>query len=91
MKRRLAKRSEEVFQGGGRSSGRKCLSPRRSGTTTIVPNASSPASEKGQSPRDFNLDHVDLLFIHTPFAFQPGDEQDPRDAKWQCGIYDKRG
>ena len=26
------------------------------------------------------LDCVDLYIIHTPFAFQPGDEQDPRDA-----------
>jgi diketogulonate reductase-like aldo/keto reductase len=25
--------------------------------------------------------------IHTPFAFQPGDEQDPRDASGQV-IYD---
>src|SRR5579862_5333268 len=25
------------------------------------------------------LNYVDLYLIHTPFAFQPGDEQDPRD------------
>jgi diketogulonate reductase-like aldo/keto reductase len=25
------------------------------------------------------LDYVDCYLIHTPFAFQPGDEQDPRD------------
>src|ERR1700760_3833010 len=34
------------------------------------------------------LDYVDLYLIHTPFAFQPGDEQDPRDANGQV-IYDK--
>jgi alcohol dehydrogenase (NADP+) len=25
------------------------------------------------------LDYLDLYLSHTPFAFQPGDEQDPRD------------
>jgi diketogulonate reductase-like aldo/keto reductase len=33
------------------------------------------------------LDHVDLYMIHTPYAFLPGDEQDPRDEKGQV-IYD---
>jgi len=27
------------------------------------------------------LDAVDLYLVHTPFAFQPGDDQDPRDAR----------
>jgi aldehyde reductase len=31
------------------------------------------------------LDYLDLYLIHTPFAFQPGDEQDPRD---QNVVYD---
>src|SRR5207302_8693863 len=34
------------------------------------------------------LDYVDLYLIHTPFAFQPGDEQDPRDRNGAV-IYDK--
>jgi diketogulonate reductase-like aldo/keto reductase len=33
------------------------------------------------------LDHVDLYLIHTPFAFQPGEEQDPKDAHGNV-IYD---
>ena len=34
------------------------------------------------------LNYVDLYLIHTPFAFQPGDDQDPRDAGGDV-IYDK--
>jgi diketogulonate reductase-like aldo/keto reductase len=33
------------------------------------------------------LDYVDCYIIHTPFAFQPGDEQDPRDEHGRV-IYD---
>jgi diketogulonate reductase-like aldo/keto reductase len=40
------------------------------------------------SLKKLQLDYVDLYLIHTPFAFQPGDEQDPRDAKGNV-IYDK--
>ena len=32
------------------------------------------------------LDYLDLYLSHTPFAFQPGDEQDPRDAKGECHL-----
>src|ERR1700723_3856309 len=34
------------------------------------------------------LNHLDLYLIHTPFAFQPGDEQDPRDQNGNI-IYDR--
>jgi alcohol dehydrogenase (NADP+) len=34
------------------------------------------------------LEFLDLYLIHTPFAFQPGVEQDPRDAAGNI-IYDK--
>jgi len=40
------------------------------------------------SLRKLQLDYVDLYLIHTPFAFRPGDEQDPRDASGNV-IYDK--
>jgi aldehyde reductase len=33
------------------------------------------------------LKHLDLYLIHTPFAFQPGDEQDPRDQNGRV-LYD---
>jgi diketogulonate reductase-like aldo/keto reductase len=33
------------------------------------------------------LDAVDLYLMHTPFAFRPGDDQDPRDAQGAV-VYD---
>ena len=33
------------------------------------------------------IDDSDLYLMHTPFAFQPGDEQDPRDARGDI-LYD---
>jgi diketogulonate reductase-like aldo/keto reductase len=39
------------------------------------------------SRRRLQLDYVDCYLIHTPFAFRPGDEQDPRDEQGQV-IYD---
>jgi len=39
------------------------------------------------SRRRLRIDYVDCYLIHTPFAFRPGDEQDPRDERGQV-IYD---
>ena len=39
------------------------------------------------SRRRLQVDGIDCYLIHTPFAFQPGDEQDPRDAQGQV-LYD---
>jgi len=54
--------------------------------TNHRPERVKPAFEA--SLRKLQLDYVDLYLIHTPFAFQPGDEQDPRDASGAV-IYDK--
>jgi diketogulonate reductase-like aldo/keto reductase len=50
------------------------------------PERVKPAFEA--SLKQLQLDFADLYLIHTPFAFQPGDEQDPRDANGNV-IYDK--
>jgi diketogulonate reductase-like aldo/keto reductase len=50
------------------------------------PERVKPAFEA--SIKKLQLDYLDLYLIHTPFAFQPGDEQDPRDANGNV-IYDK--
>ena len=39
------------------------------------------------SSQRLQLDYVDCYLIHTPFAFKPGDEQDPRDKRGQV-IFD---
>jgi diketogulonate reductase-like aldo/keto reductase len=50
------------------------------------PQRVKPAFEA--SLKRLQLDYIDLYLIHTPFAFQPGDDQDPRDANGNV-IYDK--
>ena len=49
------------------------------------PERVQPAFEA--SLRRLRLDHADCYLIHTPFAFRPGDEQDPRDGQGRV-IYD---
>ena len=50
------------------------------------PERVKPAFEA--SLKKLQLDVLDLYLIHTPFAFQPGDEQDPRDANGAV-LYDR--
>ncbi|HZC89154.1 MAG TPA: aldo/keto reductase [Mycobacterium sp.] len=40
------------------------------------------------SCRRLNVDYVDCYLIHTPYAFAPGDDQDPRDEHGDV-IYDE--
>lgn len=54
--------------------------------TNHRPERVRPAFEA--SRRRLKLDVVDLYLVHTPFAFKPGDEQDPRDADGNV-IYDQ--
>jgi alcohol dehydrogenase (NADP+) len=42
----------------------------------------------GASLERLQLKYLDLYLIHTPFAFQPGDNQDPRDPNGNV-IYDQ--
>src|SRR4051794_11654888 len=53
--------------------------------TNHRPERVKPAFEA--SLKKLQLEYVDLYLIHTPFAFRPGDEQDPRDANGAV-IYD---
>ena len=84
MKRQLAMRCR-LRSTPGRFSGKTSLSPPSYGTPIIAPSGSKPAFDA--SRRRLQLDYVDCYLIHTPFAFQPGDEQDPRDERGQV-IYD---
>jgi aldehyde reductase len=54
--------------------------------TNHRPERVEPAFEA--SLNRLGLTYLDLYLIHTPFAFQPGDDQDPRDKNGNV-IYDK--
>lgn len=49
------------------------------------PERVKPAFEA--SLRKLRLDYIDLYLMHTPFAFQPGDDQDPQDENGKV-VYD---
>ena len=53
--------------------------------TNHRPERVEPAFEA--SLERLGLEYLDLYLIHTPFAFQPGDDQDPRDQNGNV-IYD---
>jgi len=53
--------------------------------TNHRPERVEPAFEA--SLKRLGLEYLDLYLIHTPFAFQPGDEQDPRDENGNV-LYD---
>ncbi|WP_183561910.1 aldo/keto reductase [Mucilaginibacter sp. SP1R1] len=54
--------------------------------TNHRPERVEPAFEA--SLNRLQLNYLDLYLIHTPYAFQPGDEQDPRDENGNV-IYDR--
>ena len=55
-------------------------------TRWLSPERVRPAFDA--SRQRLQIDYVDCYLIHTPYAFQPGDNQDPRDDSGQV-IYDK--
>jgi diketogulonate reductase-like aldo/keto reductase len=54
--------------------------------TNHRPERVKPAFEA--SLQRLQVDYIDCYLIHTPFAFQPGDDQDPRDVYGHV-IYDR--
>jgi alcohol dehydrogenase (NADP+) len=54
--------------------------------TNHRPERVEPAFEASRNR--LKIGYVDLYLSHTPFAFQPGDDQDPRDEKGKI-IYDQ--
>jgi diketogulonate reductase-like aldo/keto reductase len=75
---------QEVFK-GGKVKREDVFVITKLWNTNHRPERVKPAFEA--SLKKLQLDYVDLYLIHTPFAFQPGDEQDPRDAEGNV-IYD---
>ncbi|HWB07819.1 MAG TPA: aldo/keto reductase [Pirellulales bacterium] len=76
---------QEVFE-GGKIKREDVFVITKLWNTNHRPERVKPACEA--SLKKLQLDYVDLYLIHTPFAFQPGDDQDPRDANGNV-IYDQ--
>ena len=75
---------QEVF-GAGRIQRKDVFVTTKLWNSNHRPERVKPAFEA--SRRRLRLDYVDCYLIHTPFAFQPGDEQEPRDERGKI-IYD---
>ena len=78
-------RMQEAFAGGNGPARRRLRHHQ-----AVEHQSSSRAGQSRPSTpvcRRLQIDYVDCYLIHTPFAFQPGDEQDPRDEHGQV-IYD---
>jgi diketogulonate reductase-like aldo/keto reductase len=76
---------QEVFK-GGKIKREDVFVITKLWNTNHRPERVKPACEA--SLKKLQLEFVDLYLIHTPFAFQPGDDQDPRDANGKV-IYDQ--
>ncbi len=83
--REVGEAMQEVFK-GGKIKREDVFVITKLWNTNHRPQRVKPACEA--SLKKLQLDFVDLYLIHTPFAFQPGDEQDPRDANGKV-IYDQ--
>jgi diketogulonate reductase-like aldo/keto reductase len=83
--REVGEAMQEVFQ-GGKVKREDVFVITKLWNTNHRPERVKPAFEA--SLKKLQLDYVDLYLIHTPFAFQPGNEQDPRDANGNV-IYDQ--
>src|SRR6516162_5581996 len=83
--REVGEAMQEVF-GGGKIKREDVFVITKLWNTNHRPERVKPAFEA--SLRKLQLGYVDLYLIHTPFAFQPGDDQDPRDSNGNV-IYDK--
>lgn len=83
--REVGEAMQEVFK-GGKIKREDVFVITKLWNTNHRPERVKPACEA--SLKKLQLDFVDLYLIHTPFAFQPGDEQDPRDTNGNV-IYDQ--
>jgi diketogulonate reductase-like aldo/keto reductase len=83
--REVGEAIKEVF-GAGKIKREDVFVATKLWNTNHRPERVKPAFEA--SLKKLQLDYLDLYLIHTPFAFHPGDTQDPRDSKGNV-IYDR--